>query len=99
MMMRLVQWPSLRGERGQNLVEFALVATTFFLIAFGALDFGRAIYQYNLIANSAREGARAAIISSNTDDQVRTRVVDSSAGVLTNGDVKMCSSASTCTPA
>ncbi|HSH79424.1 MAG TPA: TadE/TadG family type IV pilus assembly protein [Herpetosiphonaceae bacterium] len=88
--------PRLRDERGVNLVEFALVAPVFFLIIFGILDFGRVTYQYNLIASSAREGARMAIIQSKTDTQVRDRVVASSAGLLTAGNVTIIRS--TCPP-
>ena len=79
--------PRLRDERGVSLVEFALVATVFFTIVFGILDLGRAAYQYNLIANSAREGARLAIIQSNTNAQVRNRVIASSGNLITAGNI------------
>ncbi len=52
-----------RGERGQTLVEFAVVALAFLLMMVGILDLGRAVYAYNAIANAAREGARCAIVS------------------------------------
>jgi Flp pilus assembly protein TadG len=50
-----------RGERGQNLVEFAVV-TMFLLIPMlvGIADIGRAFNAYMVITNAAREGARAA---------------------------------------
>jgi Flp pilus assembly protein TadG len=85
----------LRDERGVSLVEFALVATTFFMIVFGVLDLGRAAFQYNLIANSAREGARLAIIQSNTSAQVQSRVISSSANFIAAGDITI--TRSTCT--
>lgn len=51
------------GGRGQTLVEFALIAPIFFLIVFGLIDGGRAIYAYSTVANAARVGARAAIVN------------------------------------
>jgi Flp pilus assembly protein TadG len=69
------------------MVEFALVAMTFFMLIFGLIDFGRAVFEYNLLASSAREGARAAIVQSNSDSDVIDRTVNSSAGMLDAGDV------------
>jgi Flp pilus assembly protein TadG len=49
----------LRSERGQNLVELALVM--FFVLVpllAGVADLGRAFYSYIAITNGAREGAR-----------------------------------------
>lgn len=76
-----------RNHSGQSMVEFALVAMTFFIILFGLIDFGRAIFEYNLLASSAREGARAAIMQSNTNTDVINRAVGSSAGLLGPADV------------
>ncbi len=87
--------PKLRDERGATLVEFALVATVFFTIVFGVLDLGRAAFQFNVIANSAREGARLAIIQSNTNAQVQNRVIASSANIISAGDITI--TRSTCT--
>ena len=50
-------------ERGQGLVEFALVFPVFILLLFGILDLGRAVYAYNTIGDAAREGARVAIVN------------------------------------
>ena len=69
------------------MAEFALVATIFFIILFGAIDLGRGVFQYNLLANSAREGARTAILQSNTDSDVIDRTVQTSAGLLSSDDV------------
>ena len=56
----------LRGERGQSLVEFALVSPLFFLTLFGAIEFGLAVWQYNMIADLAQEGARWASVRGST---------------------------------
>lgn len=49
-------------ERGQDLVEFALVLPILLFILMIILDLGRAVYYYSAIHNSAREGARYGII-------------------------------------
>jgi Flp pilus assembly protein TadG len=48
------------GERGQTLVEFAMVLFFFVLIVVGLIDLSRAVYARHLVANAAREGARFA---------------------------------------
>jgi TadE-like protein len=45
-------------ERGQSLVEFALVLTPLFLILLGIVQFGFIFNTYVTMTNSAREGAR-----------------------------------------
>jgi Flp pilus assembly protein TadG len=47
-----------RRERGQSLVEFALVLPVLATIVFILLDFGRVVTTQNEITNGAREGAR-----------------------------------------
>lgn len=51
-----------RGEGGQALTEFALVSLTFFVLLFGMIDVGRAVWQYNTLAQATREGTRYAIV-------------------------------------
>lgn len=51
------------GQRGQSLVEFTLVLPLLLLLVFGIIDAGRLIYAYNTVANSARNGARVAIVN------------------------------------
>ena len=52
----------LTHDRGQELVEFALVAPIIFLLLFALIEFGVAIWHYNTLAQAAREGARAALV-------------------------------------
>ena len=47
-----------RPERGQSLVEMALVLPLLLALTVGLIDAGRAVYAYNAIARAAREGAR-----------------------------------------
>lgn len=51
-----------RDERGQALVEFALVLPVFLLLVFGLIDVARAVWQENTLAYAAREGTRYAIV-------------------------------------
>lgn len=45
---------------GQALVEFSLIATLFFTIVFGAIDFGRAVYLDVQLHNAVRDAGRYA---------------------------------------
>ncbi|MHB9145145.1 MAG: TadE/TadG family type IV pilus assembly protein [Symbiobacteriia bacterium] len=69
-----------RDERGQSLVEFALVVPLLLLLVIGIMEFGRA-YSANLaLQNAAREGARLAITGA-TDANITQRVVSSAVGL------------------
>lgn len=56
-----------RGEDGAAAVEFAIVATLFFMLVFGIIDFGFAFHSWNNTANAAREGARRGAVISDPD--------------------------------
>lgn len=45
-------------EKGQSLVEFAMVLPLLLMIAFGVTELGRAYYQYNTLTKAIRDGAR-----------------------------------------
>jgi len=49
-----------RDERGQALVEFALIMPFLLLFLVGIVEFGRAWNQHQVITDAAREGARKA---------------------------------------
>lgn len=48
----------LREDRAAALVEFAIVVSLLLLLAFGAIDWGRYLYQRTNLINTVREGAR-----------------------------------------
>lgn len=52
-------------QRGQALVETALVLPVLLLIVIALFDVGRAVFAYNAATNAAREGARLAIVNQN----------------------------------
>jgi Flp pilus assembly protein TadG len=51
-----------RNERGQALVEFALVMPILLLLIMGVVEFGRAWNLQQTITDAAREGARRAVV-------------------------------------
>lgn len=51
-----------RGDRGQSLVEFALVLPVLLIIVFGIIDFAMGMRSYVALANATREGARFAAV-------------------------------------
>ena len=51
-----------RGERGQGLLEFALAGLGLFMLILGTIDVGRAVWNYNTLAQATREGTRYAIV-------------------------------------
>lgn len=51
-----------KSERGQALVEMALVLPLFFLLLFGVIEMGRVGYAYITVCNAARAGGRVATI-------------------------------------
>lgn len=53
---------TIADDRGAALVEFALTSVLFFTVLFGIVDFGLAIYRYNMTANLAQEGVRWASV-------------------------------------
>lgn len=64
------------NERGATLVEFSIGVTVFLVSVFAVVEFGRALYTHNALADAARRGARYATLHSATDiDQVKNVVV------------------------
>lgn len=51
-----------RGEKGQSLVEFALVLPLFLVLVFAIVDFGMGFHAWITVTNAAREGARVGAV-------------------------------------
>ncbi len=62
-----------RREKGQSMVELALILPILLLLLFGTIEFGRVFYSYITITSAVREGARAAAVGK-TDDEIKLRV-------------------------
>jgi len=56
-----------RDERGATLLEFAIGATIFLTAMFAVIEFGRALWTHNALADAARRGARYAVNHPSTD--------------------------------
>lgn len=54
----MARFSLLRQERGSAVVEFALVVPIFFLMVWGAIEFGRGYQRLNILTAALREGAR-----------------------------------------
>lgn len=69
-------------RRGAATVEFAVIATLFFLLLADILEFGQAFRIQHSLSNAARRGARAATISGATTSQITQKVRDDCAASL-----------------
>lgn len=65
-----------RDERGQSLVEFAMILPILLALLIGIFEFGRSWNAYQVLTNAAREGARLAVIPGTNEAQVRQVVSD-----------------------
>ena len=54
---------TVRDERGQTAVEFALIAPLLIVLLLGIIQFGIAFHDYVTITDAARAGARKAIVA------------------------------------
>ena len=68
---------SLKNERGQSMVEFAIMLPLLILIVMGILEFGMMMNSYLGINNAAREGARLGIVGG-TDTQIQNIILSTS---------------------
>ena len=71
-----------RDERGQALVEFALILPIILLLVVGMLEFARAWNLHQVMTDAAREGARRAVladtkaVNGQTQDSVKKAMWD-----------------------
>jgi len=81
-----------RGDRGQSLVEFAVVLPVFLLILAGILDFGLGLFSQMTIINASREGARLGVVEPGNVSGIDARVK----AMSTNLDLSKMNIAITC---
>jgi Flp pilus assembly protein TadG len=74
-----------KGERGQTMLEFALVAPFLLLLAIGVVEIGRAVYYTVAVNNGATAGAEFGSSSQNAagdnTDIINSAVCDANGGV------------------
>ena len=64
-----------QSERGSTMAEFAVIASFFFMIVFGIIEFGRLLYTHNALTDAARRGARYAALHKEADKACVKNVV------------------------
>jgi Flp pilus assembly protein TadG len=67
--------PRKNKEAGSTLVEFAIASTVFLIVMFAVLEFGRALWVHNALADAARRGARYAVVHTEGDAAAVKNVV------------------------
>jgi len=68
----------LKSESGASAVEFGLLAPLLFAITFGIIEFGLLLYDYAVITNASREGARAAVVYTEpvvSDEEIKEIII------------------------
>lgn len=60
--MKTLAMASREKQRGAAAVEFALIATIFFGVLFGIVEFGRGLYVWNSVQEVTRYAAREAVV-------------------------------------
>ena len=63
----MIRFNHKKNQRGSTLVEFAIGATVFFTAMFAVIEFGRALWTHNALADGARRGARYAVNHASSD--------------------------------
>ena len=63
------------NERGATLVEYAIALSVFLVSMFAVIEFGRALWVHNALADAARRGARYAALHSAADAAAVKNVV------------------------
>lgn len=66
---------NLQEQKGQSLVELALILPIIVLLLFGTVEFGRVFYSYITVTSAVREGVRQAAVGK-TDDEIKERIRD-----------------------
>ena len=95
----------MKNERGQALLETAIMLPILLLVSVSIFEFGRAFQTWQVLTNAAREGARVAVLPDSTAADVEARVrsymssgqlsASASASVVINQNVDMSIGAST----
>ena len=66
----------MRNQRGAALLETAVTIPIVLLVTVSIFEFGRAYQTWQVLTNAAREGARIAVLSDSTDQQIRDAVMN-----------------------
>jgi len=73
-----------RRERGQELVEFALILPLLLLLMVGIFEFGYVVFAYNTLSNAVREGARYGSVHPADETEILVRAKRLTTGLNQN---------------
>lgn len=73
-------------QKGAAAVEFALIAIVFFMLLLGIIEFGRALFTWNSVAEATRWGARLAVVCDKDDATIKDKM-KLIAGTLGDGNI------------
>jgi Flp pilus assembly protein TadG len=65
-----------KNQKGESIIEFAMVLPILLLVVFGITEFGRAIMTSNILSSASREGARLFVRASNPGPDETTARID-----------------------
>ena len=80
-MAKLIRKNRTAGEKGQNLVEFAMVVPIFLILVFAIVDFGMGFHAWITVTNASREGARIGAVGAD-EDTIEDRVRDTTSSIV-----------------
>lgn len=88
--------PNRRRQDGLTTVEFAIIGAVLFMVLFGVIEFGRALFVVNTLTEATRRGARMAAVCPVGDTAPASAAVFDGGGGesavvygLTTGDVEI----------
>lgn len=61
-----------RDQRGASAAEFTMVVVVFLILVFGAIDFGRALWEWNQATKATQYGVRMAIVNNMVAEGLQT---------------------------
>ncbi|MBP1949285.1 TadE/TadG family type IV pilus assembly protein [Virgibacillus litoralis] len=70
----------MKSQKGQSLVETALILPILLLLVFGITDFGRIFHAYLTLDHAGREAARTAAIGS-ADSVIEAKIIDATSSL------------------
>jgi Flp pilus assembly protein TadG len=73
----------MRSQKGQSLVETALIIPIILMLLFGIADFGRVFHVYLTLDHAGREAAREASVGSE-DSEIKLKIIDATSGLDKN---------------
>ena len=74
------------NEKGQAMVEFAIILPILMVLVFGIIDFGWLYYNQSALNNSAREGVRFAVV--NTTPADRLTLIENKVNAVSPSSIK-----------